>query len=409
MWLGKKITAGALQYVLIVSVLIALIIFTFISFLLLQQQLQAKNSFFKEAVQNVQYGFDYLGKKALQEQQEFTFSDNPNEKTTLNTQKWGLFTIANLTSSVKNERFQQIGLLGNHIHKRKALYLKENNKPLALVGDTKIIGNASLPKQGIKRGNISGTSYNRNQLLYGSSIFSSEKLPKISIPTEKHLSNTTFFELEEGFKKTNSFTNTTLKYQTNGVLNLRNITLQGNIVIQSSHTITIFPSANLQDIILIAPRIVITTGVRGNFQAFATKKITVNKKCKLSYPTTLVLTSKEEITYETKEKPQISIGENSKVKGSVIFTSTSDTVNFDPQIILAKNSIVTGEVYCNQNLELLGSVHGSVYTNHFITKQFGSVYVNHIYNGNINMNKLPKQFCGMAIQNGTKKVAKWLY
>ncbi len=39
-----------------------------------------------------------------------------------------------------------------------ALYLKDNNKPLVLVGGTRIDGKAYLPKRGVKSGNIAGYS-----------------------------------------------------------------------------------------------------------------------------------------------------------------------------------------------------------------------------------------------------------
>lgn len=59
----KKIKAGALQYVIVVSVIIAILIFAFISLVYLYQKTNHKFNFSKEAIQNTQLGFDYLNHK----------------------------------------------------------------------------------------------------------------------------------------------------------------------------------------------------------------------------------------------------------------------------------------------------------------------------------------------------------
>ena len=61
-----------------------------------------------------------------------------------------------------------------------------------------------------------------------------------------------------------------------------------------------------------------------------------------------------------------------------------------------------------KNIELKGSVFGTVYTNNFIAKQFGGVYVNHIYNGIINAKKLPRQFSGLQIEKESNAIVKWV-
>ncbi len=422
MYLLKKLKAGALQYVLAISVIIALVLFAFISLVFLQQRLQVKNSFYKQSVLNVQYGFGLLTNLQLQynEIKELQVSENVQEKTSFLKQHWGVFDVATITSIVKKEHFKKTAILGNQNNKRDALYLKENNTPLVLVGDTKIIGNLSLPKQGVKRGNIAGTSFNGNQLYYGLKKTSTKTLPTVA--NLNYLENllrsnfitdkTAFFELSDGLKKQQSFTKPTHVYSSNGNLSLTNIELKGNIILYSNYKIVVNSSATLEDIILIAPEVEIKSNVKGNFQVFASKNISVRKNCELLYPSALVLINKKQLKSNTqKEELLINIGENSTIKGIVLFKqeNTKNSMSFNSQIIISKGSTVTGEVYCNQNLELLGSVFGSVYTNNFITKQFGSVYVNHIFNGIINSSKLPKQYCGISFNNSNLNVAKWVY
>lgn len=415
---AKKVPAGALQYVLVISVVIAIIVFAFISLLYLQKRLQLKNSLFTKAIQNVYVGFQYLEKKTIEYDipKEQQFSRNDNEKTMLLKKRWGIFDIGIVSSTVQKERFQKIGLIGGNEDKRQALVLKENNQALVLVGNTKIIGNAYIPKLGIKTGNIAGDSYYGNRLLYGTSQPSSAMLPTIKnkhyiqkISSGNFLTDKMFFfELSEDLQKTQSFTQPTLLFQSSGVIALQNIQLTGNIIIQSSEKIVVSSSASLKDVILVAPEINIQKNTQGNFQVFASKSISVEENCYLIYPTALVLCDKDTEIPKSDVTNKIVIEKNCSVKGSILFLSEEETMDFKTQVIISKNSLVIGEVYCDKNLELLGAVHGCVYTNNFIANQTGSVYVNHIYNGEINSSKLAEQYVGIAIGK-TQKVAQWLY
>lgn len=419
MWLAKKIKAGALQYVLVVSVLIALIVFAFISLLYLQQKLQVKKVLYKEAVENVESGFNYLGTSTIpyNSEQTIQLSENPLEKTSVIKQHWGVFDLVTITSKVKNEVFIKSALLGENNKEQKALYLQENNRPLVVVGNTKIIGNVSLPKQGIKSGNIAGNSYNGNSLFYGvKKGNSSGKMPKINniesfkkAFVQERVPNDSieYFMVEDTQQRIQKFDKPIAVSESLSPIILKNIILQGKIRIQSETSIRVEASATLHDVILIAPKVTIASEVKGNFQVFASDKIEVAKRCELQYPSALVLITKNNATIEE----TITINENSTVKGSVVFIAerNKEISNFNHQVSISKNTTVVGEVYCTENLELLGSVFGAVYTNNFITKQYGSVYVNHIYNGIINRKKLPNEYCGLFIEDKRKKVAKWLY
>ncbi|WP_299118253.1 hypothetical protein [uncultured Tenacibaculum sp.] len=411
----KKIKAGALQYVLVISVIIAFILFAFISLIYLQQQLQIKNTFYKEAIENVQSAFNSIDHSIDSKSLEKKYSENRHEKTTFSKEHWGIFDIVSISSVVKNESFQKIGLIGYQDNERDALYLKENNTPLVLVGNTTIKGNVSLPKKGTKRGNIAGISYYGNQLINGLQKKSKTSLPPIkNINYIKSLFNRSYmnnsienFELEENLKLTQSFNKPTIVHYTEENINLSNIELQGNIIIHSKNTITIDKTAILKDIILIASSIKILKNTTGNFQAFAQNNIIVEENCTMNYPTALILQQQG----KTDEKKLINIGKNATIKGALVYYNdfNKKDINFNPQVYISENSTIIGELYCNQNLELLGNVHGTVCTNNFITKQYGSVYINHLYNGIINSYKLPKQYCGLFIGDKSLKVAKWLY
>jgi cytoskeletal protein CcmA (bactofilin family) len=416
-----KLKAGALQYALVISVIIAIIIFAFISLIYLQQRMTIKHQFAKEAIANAQLGFDYLKQKNIEYNKEISldFLDNAEATTTITKKHWGIFDLAIISSKVKNETFQKIGLLGTQNLKRDALYLQDNNQSLVLVGNTKITGTVSVPKQGVKSGNISGTSYYGNQLIYGNRKTSTSSLPKIKNieyvrSFSKNYREGAFenFELEDDLKLHQSFAEKTLIYEDNNSIILANVSLSGNIIVVSKTAITIKPSAKLEDVILMAPKISIESNTKCNFQAIASKSIDVKTNCNLKYPTALILLDREKATttsnQQKRESHQINIVKSSVVKGMIVYHSEDKTTNYESQISIEENSKITGEIYCTKNLEMLGSVFGSVYTNNFIVKKAGGIYSNHLYNGVINSTKLPKQYAGLQIEKTSNSVAKWV-
>ena len=420
---NAKLKAGALQYTIFISVVIALLVFAFIGLTYIQGKLRIKGLFFQEVIYNVNHGFEYPAqhKMPYNEQAAIVVSVENNAETTINKAHWGVFDVATITSTKGKETFTKTALLGGYQQQKTALYLQDLNQPLVLVGKTRIEGKTYLPEQGVKRGTIAGHSYMGNQLIYGNSNQSSDQLPKIlntnylKMVTNEILSkeDNIFIELEENTRWVNSFLEPTKIISNNTLFDLRFVELTGNIVIHSSVKIKVYPSAKLKDVILIAPQIEIIDKVTGNFQGFAKKKIVVGKNCELGYPTALIITKKEKPQSipqnSTEDINQIIINKNTSVKGIIAFITQDKTDNYKPQIVLGENTVITGEVYCNQNIELKGMVKGSIYTKGFIANQFGSVYKNHIYNGKILSNDLPPQYCGLSLKNTQQKVAKWLY
>jgi cytoskeletal protein CcmA (bactofilin family) len=418
----KKIKAGALQYVLVISVIIAIIIVAFISLVYLQQRMNIKHQFTKEAIAAVQLSFESLKQQKVRYNLKtpIHFYDNETAVTTLIKKHWGIFDLAIGNSKVGNEFFQKIGLLGVQKSQRDALYLKDNNNALVLVGKTKITGAVSLPKQGVKSGNIAGVSFYGDPLINSTRKASTRSLPQIQNIEfvkdfyQNHVTDKIKnMELEDGVKLHQSFTKNTGLYAANKPILLKNISLSGNIVVSSKTAIVVEASANLEDIILIAPKIRIEKNTTGNFQAIAKKSIEVASGCTLHYPTALILLNENDhslqaLSRDEQEREEIHISKNTLVKGMVVYCSDNNTSSYKTQIQIDDSAVVQGEVYCAKNLALQGSVFGSVYTNHFIVKKSGGVYVNHLYNAIINAKKLPIQYVGLLIENESNSVAKWL-
>lgn len=418
-----KLKGGALQLTMLIAIIIAILLLTFLSLTYLKERFQIKASLFHEAVEAANQGIVYAGRATVPHDVPLIYAFYPNKaiETELLKTRWGIYDLVTSKAKWNNESFIQTALLGGYQQNKIALYLQEVNQPLVVVGYTHIQGDVFLPLHGVKRGSIAGHSYYGEQFIHGNTSHSSNKLPDIDnhsyiLNFFKEMNanhNMLVFDLATKYKWVNSFKQPTYISKNKAPIVLSKTQLSGNIIIQSDIKITVQPSAFLQDVLLMAPQIVIEDAVKGNFQAFATESITVGSNCKLLYPSALIVLDKEMQSSKNLPKPEehqyIAINKGTELKGVVAFLSNSNKGSYKSQVIIEDMANVTGEVYCNLNTELKGTVIGTVYTKGFIANQFGSVYINHIYNGKILSSATPHQYSGLLFKDTPQKVVKWLY
>lgn len=413
-----KIKAASIQYVLVISVIILIIVSAFISLIYLQKRIAQKGELFKETIHHTNLAFNYAKYNEIPYDSEIalSFSDLDFEETNMQRKHWGIYDIVTVHAKIKNEIFQKVGILGGKVNSRKTLYLQDTDKPLVLVGNTKISGEVALPKRGVKRGSIAGTSYYGTSLIYGTSQVSGSSLPAVrntsfleSFMYTKNFENMQEFVLEDDLKQEQSFNDPTLVYEQSEPILLKGVSLKGNIIISSEKAIIVHPTAVLEHVVLMAPEISIQANTKGSFQALATQKIKVEKGCKLSYPSALVVLQKGFQSIDQQKEPAVEIFENNNIDGVVLYQTDGNGFNYYTQLFIAPKSVINGEVYCKKNLELKGTVKGTVYAGNFIAREYGGVYINHLYSGVINSQELPNQFAGLFVNTAKMAIAKWVY
>jgi hypothetical protein len=177
----SKINAGALQYVLFLSVVIALLLLSFLAVNFTENRFETRARHFKDLVTATQQGFEIASKAnaGIRQDEETLFVFDETVETRVLKKPWGLFDLIRVKSSFRAENYEKWALLGGENNEKPTLYLKDNNKPLVLVGNTKVSGTAVLPKSKTKRGNIAGNTYVHPQLIYGPILRSSPSLPTI--------------------------------------------------------------------------------------------------------------------------------------------------------------------------------------------------------------------------------------
>lgn len=417
---NKKLKAGALQFVLFIGSVIAVLLLIFVLLHHSHSLFNKKTSKTIELVKSTDLALERAMNQKLRLNDSFSIDLKQENgiKSTVVKSHWGIFEKYTVVSKFQKSRFVKTALVGGGIDADfPALYLKDNDRPMVVAGKAKITGNAYLPKQGIRPGSIRGQFYRFDRPVYGNVGQSAKSLPPIDPELRDHIKklqsmaygntmdNTVRFS--NGLELVNSF-GLPAQYIRGDVLRLSGCKLVGNIVVVASHRIMVAMDANLRDVLLIAPEIEIENGFNGRLQAIASNRIILGNRVSLGYPSALVVDRGSHPNPKEIRRANIEIGEETIMKGIVAYFEKTDKNPFFPQVTISGTASVYGEVFCEKNLELKGDIFGSVSTNAFMAMENGSVYQNHLFGGTINSEFLPREYAGLLL-NRKKAVAKWLY
>lgn len=402
------IKGGAILYTLVIATLMVLIT----SFLILHFKFSSvyfETSYYHEQLINKVNNDILLKANNCSYESELPFAEVYSESNLLS---WGAYDI--VTSKIKWKSFEyaKAALVGSVMNKEISLYLPDNNQALYLAGKTNIKGKCYLPKRGVKRAFIEGQSFSGDKLIDGSVLPSSDHIPKINseligrllLVKENYLKTDSLFEIIEGIIKERSFLDNHLLSYSTSLMKVEGVKLKGNIVLFSDREIHIESNNLLEDILIIAPKVIVKENFIGNLQIVAFDSLVLENKVALKYPSSLICLN------DAKTKTTLSVGENCDISGVIIaYNNQSDRFNF-PTISIQKESVIKGLIYNSGYTDFKGSLYGSLFTNFLILKTPSSTYTNHFLNAEINPFKLPEGFLSpSALEENTKKeVLKWL-
>ena len=421
-----KSKAGAMQMVVFVAAIIAILLLSFVLLNYVHITFSKKTARMIDLIERANLIVQlHLLNKDSKLKETLNWLEEDGIKSEINSGQWGVFGLLQVNTSFRRERYTKIVLTGGMLEKETALFLQDKDHPLILVGNSKIIGDAYLPRRGFREGSIAGESHYGNVTLSGRSEVSTAMLPKFGfdifneVMNLKALANKNSSQIKESDTIRhlfNSFKNPAMVIESD-LAGLKNKSFSGNILIFNNQEIEIDSTVQLNDVILVAPKITLKEGVKGSFQAIATTTINVENNCHLDYPSALLLLKNTDTFYDipSDRNPQnsnITIENHSTVNGFVgaFENSYSNKESHHSLIKLSRLATVNGQVYCEKDLELLGSVSGNVTTGSFISKVQGNLYLNHLYHGAINAELLTTEFVGPLMENSKKKgLVKWLY
>ena len=375
----KKLRSGALQFTVFIGLLIvillgALVLYAYTFFYMKEQ---AKGTV--AMIQLSNFGIDYAiaGSIVSSDTLQVPLQEEANKSIQVQLAPWGVFEKAHSKAHFRNKHFVKTAIIGGKFSAETTpvLYLQETQNGLSLVGITAIKGTAFLPSQGVKTGYIAGNSFYGVKLIDGATEKSETSLPPLSknvLASLDALFKTNPSEQQEigvvnSVKPSvHSFEAETKYWTSKNPIVLENLSITGNIIIKSTQQIQVKSSAHLKDVILIAPTVIIEEGSKGVFQVLASKQITVHKNCELSYPSSLVL-YQEALDTSERNTPnsninQIFIDSGTLIRGVVLYYNKNEVNNFDTTIKIESGATVKGQVYCNGNIDLQGTISGTVLT-----------------------------------------------
>jgi hypothetical protein len=421
--MNTKIKAGALQFAILISVVIAVILSAFI--LISYSQLQFAKQLARSAntIKLSHDGIGYAKQKTIPYGDSITLylEEDVQEEITIFKTHWGIFDKIVSIGKSRNFKTQKIALLGGQTleKERSAIYLEDSNSPLVVVGDTRIYGNVVLPRKGIKSGNIAGNYYQGKSLVNGKINQNASTKPQISKEKKAYIKTLLFGNLPQedslfirsfALEITSTFETAPKWVYSPDVIEVDNQSITRNIIVKSDTLIRVSAFAKAENIILIAPHIEIADNVKASFQAFASKSITVGKRVNLTYPSALVFQEKENpvLTTNQEELRGIVLEEGSTVSGSVIHLGSPRDTYQKALITIKENASVQGEVYSDHIVQLEGTVKGSVYTRQFAIATRGSIYKNHLFDATIDTRNFPISFCGIQTTQTQTNLVQWV-
>ncbi len=395
-FLFNKIHASALHYTIVVSIIIAAILFFFILQFDLNNQLKAR-LYHKELL--------------LYKTQNELFSKLHDSLT--HVQFWGAYSMAHAKKNNKIDTFKETFLL-DYTHPRHDsinLYISDLNKKTVISGNTQLNGNIQIAKGTITSGYVNGKTYSGSlPYVKGSVSESDQKLPDLHPDfiqktwSYYRFDSPSFSSWSAVLDSLgNSFKKPTLNVYSKTEIYIRNKILKGNIRLYSSDRIEIDSNNTIQDVLITAPEVIIKKGFKGHLHIIA-KKIVIEERVALENPSSLIVFSEE-----SSKTHSIHVKEKSSVFGKLIFHQKTPNSNLyeTPDITIEKNTTFVGNIYSNGALQFKGILYGQILTDYLFLKESGRIYLNHLHN--FSLNSYIKNETGLPLHNAHSKPLKWLY
>lgn len=390
-----SLKANALQYTLIVGVIIFVLVLVVMMYFHV----------------NTLLGFSTDKKITEIHKHKNALLGASNQRTiTINSKPWGGFTIDKTIA--KNDGFSQTAMsILSFIDDEKVLQIDqlETNNYLQISGKSKIDGNIRVPYGQIKTTSAGGRIYegeNLNNLQLSASGFSKQKHPMedylfsawIDIEGDSLLT-----DLPQ--KACNSFKNRTATYLSNQTIVLYDQELTGNLKIVSPKKIVVYSSTKFTDVLLVAPVIEVKSNTQLTGHLVARDSISIHNKTKFNFPSSITIT-----TSATADQPLITIDENVVFNGVINQFKRPEPNRLRPNIIINENSTIDGYVFNNGYTSLKGRITGGIFTNEFLALERGSVYRNYIIDGEVAKPDNQDLLNALKTSNNSPKIpVQWMY
>jgi len=414
----KKCKAGALQYVVLLSLLIFFLIGMFM-LRALYSNLQISDSIQLEALyDNLESCKVLLKNDPVISQTEGNRSielfESVQSNVDLEIVKWGVFGLVGMKTSWRHLFREQYLLLGDNIWNddRPSLFLADKNRYLSVCGETWLGGPVDLPALGVRKSYVDGVGYYRSQAVQGDIRRSQANVPVLDGKFQRifeslftvNYQKDSVVVWEDGYRDSisRSFKKRTLCLWSPESISLENIKLKGKVKVISQREILVGTNVKLDQCILVAPTIRFKEGCKGRAQIFAKDSVSIGGNSHFLFPSVIYMDGGN-------GNKELDISSSVRFAGDIVLAGKMG--DKAPILKIGKDSRMEGLVYCDGTVELEGDVAGSLYTNRFILRTPSALYENHLLNNRIDFSDLKKSYVGISWfgQANKRQIIECLY
>lgn len=406
--------AGALYFSIVVAFFIAVISASMIMLAAHYRSAYLKERRFNRLLLNLNSGISLaLSNDDVNGKKLFDLFEENADSVALEKVNWGIYDYSLVKAFISGDTLKSAFLIGKSAEvDLTSVYLSDEDRPLSVSGDTRITGEAVLPKSGVKQSYVDGRPYAGTKLVYGAIKESKRILPALDEHMIKRLSSGLDKELQRmpwlGREAiSGSFFDSVRVYRLKPGAVISQ-SLSGNVVLYSDTTVVISTDARLDGVQVYAPFISVDDGFKGTCQLFARDSIVVGKGVTFNYPSCLGVIRTESSGNEVK----ISCGESLDFNG-VLFSYEAKRSGLQTMITLAKNTRINGEVYATGvvKMEKGLKVNGKISCNRFLMQTPQTLYENFLVDVDFNRKARSKYYLSSRIFKayaGENKILKWL-
>jgi hypothetical protein len=410
----KKLPAGSLMATLMVILIIA----TTCSLLLLgvyhTMLSSAKDEIDQRLADDLQSGMELVMSQPRPDSiairdSALLFTGEP-DSVYYTSESWGCFTAVHLRVCYKGRNKTTSFLHGasGFKYNEATVYLADHNKPLYLTGESFLEGPVYLPPKGLNAGFFQGEGFSKKSMIKGNIDSSSGTLPSLRTICKTYIQQVESDSTTplSGSSIQHSFAAPYRSFSSPGTIDQ---SLKGKLVIVSGSSLKIAASAQLEDVILVAPFIQFSKGFKGSVQAFAHDSITAESGCRFTYPSALVCCSKPDSV--DNNGASITLNEDVALNGIVLALTQSGNKGPRPVIKIKAGATVEGLVYSEGYTHVYGRVKGAVYTHFFLHQKDGAAQDNVLKDAVITSSAWYRQGIYSSVFTGAARsiLLKWLY
>lgn len=387
----KHLRAFSLPTVIVISILICLLIlfaidlFSFNNYYYsyyhrAKQQKEDINSVF------VLYCNDSTLLKKIKEEGYYQlYEDNPQTSISIKTRKWGLYECAEVRAT--DDHFSSIRLLGKaqECDYEAALWVCSRDMPLSFGGKSEVKGNTYIPTNGIKYIELGTLPFQGKEIKDHYIDLSEKELPEVDRSNlylmDEYLKETEMMPSPEDsrYKDYYSFSEEEVHFYMPSDIN--QFSMKGHVVLHGDE-ITLSAETILNDVILLARRVIVNEGFRGSVQIIATDTVILGKNAHLRYPSGIYLKGNN-------DKTHLRMEENSILNGyAIIFgTTENNTENYvEENFRQAPDAVFNGLLYVDGVAHLQGKCYGGAYLKECYYLSSDKAYATTICNAGIYRN-----------------------